>query len=182
MPAASSFVALLRGINVGGHATVPMKQLRAICSSLGWGNIRTLLNSGNVVFTASGSPSGLEAALEEALVRELGLDVAVVVRGASDLLASTTGAPFEAERKQAGSSILVCFSKSAPQEEAAAIIHAAAKQGELAVLSGGLLWICFPHGMGRSKITPAILNRACGSPATGRNWNTVAKLLQLTAD
>ena len=90
------FIALLRGINVGGHALVPMARLRDICAGLGWNEVETYIQSGNVVFEASGKAAALEAALEKALAGAFGFAPAVIVRSAAQVRALAAANPFPA--------------------------------------------------------------------------------------
>ena len=88
------FIALLRGINVGGHAMVPMAELREICAGLGWTEVETYIQSGNLVFEASGKGPALESALEEKLETAFGFRPAVIVRSAAQVKALADANPF----------------------------------------------------------------------------------------
>src|SRR5688572_6245361 len=90
----ASFIALLRGINVGGRARVPMAELRDLCAGLGWHDVRTYINSGNVAFEASGKGPMLEAALKKALEGAFGFAPAVIVRSDAELKALMAANPF----------------------------------------------------------------------------------------
>src|SRR5262245_51232018 len=90
----STFIGLLRGINVGGHNKVPMSELRSLCAELGWKNIQTYIQSGNLVFMASGAPAALETKLERAIEQRFGFKVSVLVRAAKDWPAYVKGNPF----------------------------------------------------------------------------------------
>lgn len=196
------FVALLRAVNLGSHNRVPMPELRALCEELGWLDAETYIQSGNVVFRApAGSAVGRsgggaspesgatppggrevraqqehEVRLEEAIRGRFGLDVPVVVRGARAWRAYVEGNPFPDASEREPNRVMMILSKAAPAPGAGKAIEARAVAGERVRLVGDALWIHYPEGQGRSKITPALVDRALGSPATSRNWRTVLRL------
>ena len=169
-------VALLRGVNVGGANKVPMAELRALCGSLGWKNVETYIQSGNVVFDASLKPATLEARLEKAIAGQFGVAIAVIVRSARQWPRYIDANPFPAASEAEPNRVMLCLSKTAPHEDCAAALQERAKAGERVTLAGDGLWIHFPAGAGTSKLSPALLDRLVGSPVTMRNWRTVLKL------
>ncbi len=173
------FIALLRGINVGGRALVPMARLREICTGLGWSEVETYVNSGNVVFEASGKAAALEAALETALEGAFGFAPAVIVRSATQVKALAAANPFPEVSKTEPNRVLVGLSKDKPKAGAAEAIRAKAAAGETVAEAGGALWFHYPKGVGLSKLTPALIDRAVGSPLTARNWRTMLKLREM---
>ena len=168
-------VALLRAVNVGGRK-LPMAELRALCARLGWAEVATYIQSGNVVFTATGKPAALEAELENAIEARFGLDVPVVVRTAEQWAKLAAGDPFP---KEPPNRVMLLLSKAPPAEGAEAAIEARAVAGERVRRSGDALWFHYPEGAGTSKLTPALIDRAVGSAATARNRNTVMKLKEM---
>jgi uncharacterized protein (DUF1697 family) len=170
------FIALLRGINVGGHALVPMARLRETCAGLGWTEVETWIQSGNVVFEASGKPAALETALEKALARAFGFAPAVIVRSAPQVKALAAANPFHEASEAEPNRVLIGLSKARPKAGAAEAIAAKAAAGETVIEAGGALWFHYPKGAGTSKLTPALIDRAVGSPLTARNWRTMLKL------
>jgi uncharacterized protein (DUF1697 family) len=175
----AGFIALLRGINVGGRSKVPMAELRTLCEKLGWDEVRTYIQSGNVVFDASGKAPALEAALEKALSAHFGFAPAVVVRSAAQLEALTDANPFPEAGEAEPNRLLVGLSKSKPKAGAAEAIQAKAAAGEKVSEAGGAIWFHYPEGVGRSKLTPALIDRAVGSPLTARNWRTILRLREM---
>jgi uncharacterized protein (DUF1697 family) len=172
-------IALLRGINVGGRNTVPMAALREMCAGLGWRDVATFIQCGNVVFEAEATDAALEAALEEALAERFDLQTAVIVRSAAEWLKTIAANPFAAEAEADPSRVLVGISKALPAKAAAEALQAKAAAGERVERTGGALWFHYPNGAGRSKITPAMIDRAAGSPVTARNWRTMLGLAEL---
>ena len=168
-------VALLRAVNVGGRK-LPMAGLRALAEELGWREVATYIQSGNLVFSAAGKAEALERKLEEAIAKEFGLDVPVIVRSAGQWRAYAKDNPFPDEAKKEPNRLMMLLSKRAPAAGAEDAIAAKAAAGERVRRAGDALWIHYPEGAGTSKLTPALVDRAIGSPATARNHNTVVKL------
>ncbi|HMC92943.1 MAG TPA: DUF1697 domain-containing protein [Allosphingosinicella sp.] len=169
-------IALLRGINVGGRNKVPMAALREVCAGLGWREVATFIQSGNVVFEAKGTDQALEAALEEALAKRFDLRTAVIVRSAAEWAKTIAANPFPDESEGEPNRVLAGLSKRALATGAAEALAAKAAAGERVEQAGGALWFHYPNGAGQSKITPAMIDRAAGSPMTARNWRTMAAL------
>ena len=173
------FLALLRGINVGGHNKVPMAELRALCVELGWADVQSYIQSGNLVFRASGAASGLGADLEQAIERRFDLTVPVVVREAGQWAKISVTNPFLEATEAAPKFVMLALSKMRPSKDAEEALLERAGENEQVVQVGEAIWIHFGGGVGKSKLTPAVLDRMVGSPVTMRNWRTVEKLREL---
>jgi uncharacterized protein (DUF1697 family) len=174
-----TFIALLRGINVTGRNKIPMAELRALCDEIGWRSVRTYIQSGNVVFAAAGEAVGLEAELEGAIEGRFGLSIPVLVRAADDWPAYVAGNPFPDASQREPGRVALALAKAPPKPDAAERIGERARDGERVALVGDALWIHYPNGAGRSKLSPALLDRLAGSPVTARNWRTVLKLAEI---
>jgi uncharacterized protein (DUF1697 family) len=168
-------VALLRAVNVGGRK-LPMAELRALCAELGLDDVATYIQSGNVVFTAAGRPAAIEARLEAAIAERFGFAVPVIVRTAAQWAHYPAGNPFAQAAKDEPNRLMLLLSKQPPAPDAEAAIQARAIAGERVKRAGDALWFHYPEGAGTSKLTPSLIDRAVGSPATARNHNTVLKL------
>jgi uncharacterized protein (DUF1697 family) len=172
-------VALLRAVNVGGRK-LPMAELRALCGEeLGWEAVQTYIQSGNVLFRAKGEPEALEAQLETAISERFGLDVPVIVRTSAQWAGYAAANPFPEAARDEPNRLQLLVSKQPPRADAAAKLIERAQAGERVEAAGGALWFYFPDGVGTSKLTPALIDKACGSPSTGRNWRTVVKLKEM---
>ncbi len=174
-----AYVALLRGVNVGGNNKVPKGPLEELCAAIGWTEVRTHLQTGNIVFSASGDADTLEKRLEQAIHERFGFPITVVIRDAARFKTYVAQVPFAAQTVADPSHVLLYFTKLPPRADAAKVITSLARAEEAVVAAGGVLWIYFPNGIGSSKLSPAVIDRAVGSTATGRNWNTVSKIQQL---
>src|ERR1044072_4345094 len=171
-------VALRRAVNVGGR-TLPMAELRALCGTLGWQDVATYIQSGNIVFTASGRREAIEAALEKAVAGKYGYEAPSLVRTAAEWAKLPPGNPFKKAAKDEPNRLMLLLSKREPAEGAEEIIQARARNGEQVRRAGDALWFHYPEGAGTSKLTPSLTARAVGSPATARNYNTVLKLKEM---
>ena len=168
-------VALLRAVNVGGRK-LPMAELRKLCEGLGWADVSTYIQSGNVVFSADGKPEALEAALEGAIREAFGYDAPTIVRTATQWRRYAPDNPFPDAARETPNYLLMLVSKRPPASGAVEAIQAKAAAGEQVRQAGDAVWIHFPNGSGTSKLTPALIDKAVGSPATSRNYRTVVTL------
>jgi uncharacterized protein (DUF1697 family) len=174
-------VALLRAVNVGGRS-LAMADLRAVAEGLGFTNVRTLLQSGNLVFEAAAKKApALESALEVALKKH-GMETDFMVRRADELDAVIAANPFPNEAKADPGHLVVIFLKDAPGANAVAALQAAVKGREVIRHKGRELYIVYPDGIGRSKLTNKFIESRLDARGTGRNWNTVMKLAALAGD
>lgn len=175
------FVALLRGINVGGNKQVKMAALKALCEAAGYADVRTLLQSGNVVLSAKdGKPAAVAATLARAIEAHFGFSVDVVVRTPVEMAAIVEGNPFADAAANDPSHLVVMFLDRDPGEEAVARVAAGHAGPETIAAGDRAVYIHYPDGIGRSKLTNVELEKRLGAVGTGRNWNTVTKLLAMT--
>jgi uncharacterized protein (DUF1697 family) len=174
-------VALLRGINVGGGNKIKMTELCALADELGWKGTKTYIQSGNLVFEAASERAALETALETGIRRRFGLEIPTIVRPADEWPALVAANPFPEAAKAEPNRLMLLLSKQAPPPEAAAALQERARNGERVAIAGGALWIHYAGGAGTSKLTPSLIDRLIGSPATARNWRTVLKLHDMLA-
>lgn len=175
------FLALLRGINVGGNKKVPMAELRALAETLGCTEVATYIQSGNLVFTASGNAAKHEAALERALAKHFGFPVETLVRDARAWNAIVAANPLAKLAQQDPAHLLVGLAKEPLRKQALAELREKAQGAERVELAGGALWLHYAAGVARSKLTPAVLDRCAGSTVTARNWRTAQELARLLA-
>ncbi len=177
MPA---YVALLRAVNLPGHNKVAMADLRALCEGLDFEDARSLLQSGNLVFRASGGTSAkLEAVLQAEARKRLGLDTDFFVRTAQEWEAVVAANPFPREAKDDPSHLVVMFLKGEPDKKSQAALRQAIAGRERFEVVDRLAYVVYPDGIGRSKLTTALIEKKLGARGTGRNWNTVLKLAAL---
>lgn len=175
----ATYVALLRGINVGGNKMIAMADLRAALTKAGFSNVRTLLQSGNVVLdAATASPSTLESQLEAEVKKRFSLEVEIHVRTPAEWAAVMKANPFAAEAKRDPGHLLVTFFKTPLDKAKVKAAQAAIVGPERLQADGRHLYMVFPEGMGRSKAA-VVVGKTLGPGGTARNWNTVQKLAAL---
>jgi uncharacterized protein (DUF1697 family) len=175
------FAALLRGINVSGTNRIPMVDLRRHCSGLGWDEVETYIQSGNVVFAANERAPRLEERLEKEIETRFGLHIPVIVRSAAEWANLVAGNPFPEAAEKEPNRLMLLLSKRLPATDAAEAIQDRAKAGERVARNGDALWIHYPEGAGTSKLSPSLIDRLVGSPTTSRNHRTVLKLQEMLA-
>jgi uncharacterized protein (DUF1697 family) len=171
---------LLRGINVGGNNLVAMADLKALLGDLGYAQCTTLLNSGNAVVTTTDSADAAEPRVQAAIEQRLGLSIQTLARTHEELAAIVAANPL-ADVATNPSHYAVAFLRSAPPPRALDAVDPAAYTPERWELIGRELYIWYANGQGRSKLTGTFWERQFKVAATARNWNTVLKLLALTA-
>jgi uncharacterized protein (DUF1697 family) len=173
------YVALLRGINVGSHKRVTMADLRAVLVRAGYPDVTTYIQTGNVLLTSDeGSGPALGDSLERALARGLELEADVIVRSAAELAQVVRANPF-LERGADPSTLYVGFLKAAPEADAAQALEKTDFRDERFELRGADLYLQYPAGLGRSKMSAAFFERTLRVRLTVRRWSVVVKLLEL---
>jgi uncharacterized protein (DUF1697 family) len=174
--ASKTSVALLRGINLGARNRVAMKDLRALIEELGGENVRTYLQSGNVVF---GGRALTEAAIAKGIRESLGVDVKVLVRTKAELAKVVRGNPFA---KADLSTLHVTFLDAAPDKARAKKLAEQTFEPDEFEVTGPEVYLRCPNGYGRSKLSNAFLEKQLGVAGTTRNWKTVTALAELAGE
>jgi uncharacterized protein (DUF1697 family) len=173
----ATFVALLRGINVGSARKLPMAELRALCSKRGLHRPETYIQSGNLIVDADSDADGLRTLLEKEIKAQFGFGVDVVVRAASAWRKYIDVNPFADDANISPNKLHLYLSRDRLHSGAAKVLEQRAQSGERIRTAGPALWIDYGvRGVAGSKLTPTFIDNACGSPTTGRNWNTVLKI------
>ena len=165
-----TYIALLRGINVGGRGKVPMRDLVTLFDGLGHTNVRTYLQSGNVVFTSkAASPGRVKSAIEHGIEAEFGFEVAVLLRTPAELAAVLHQNPL-------GDEAYVTFLDGKPDRKRVEAIDSAAYAPDEFVVRGREVFVRCPNGYGRTKINNSFFERKLAVQATTRNWKSVTTL------
>jgi uncharacterized protein (DUF1697 family) len=171
-------IALLRGINLGSQRRVAMADLRDLLTRLGYGDVRTHLQSGNALFASRASPERVRRELEQGIAKDLGIEAQVVVRTRDELADVVRRDPLgdvatDPKRYQ------VSFLSAEPDPRAVREIAAVDVAPEEFVISGREVFAWHPNGIQRSPLARLLSERRLGVTATARNWSTVTKLLAL---
>lgn len=175
------YAALLRGVNVGGKGRLPMEDLRALLAKLGYGEPRTLLQSGNAVFTSrSMKPEEIARRIERALQEELGMAIRCLVRSAGELLGVIEGNPLQRIATD-GSKMMALFLSAAPDAKLLSAADPAQLAPEHIRLGDRVLYQWCPDGFLEAPNVSAFVEKKWKLAVTVRNWNTVTKLHALLA-
>ncbi len=176
----SSYVALLRGINVGGKNKLPMKSLAALFAEAGAAEVRTYIQSGNVVFRAPAAAARrVPGLIEAAILDGFGLRVPVVLRSGAELKKVASANPFLAGGVEPDR-LHVAFLASTPAKKNAAALDPDRSPPDAFVVRGREIYLHLPNGVGKSKLTNAYFDAKLETTSTIRNWRTVLELLRMT--
>lgn len=172
-----TFVALLRGINVGAARKLPMATLRTLCAKHGLHRPETYIQSGNLIVDTENDADELRILLEKEIQRQFGFSVDVVVRAARAWEKYIDVNPFADEANVSPNKLHLYLSRDRLRASAAKLLEQRTGNGERIRPAGAALWIDYgANGVAGSKLSPTLIDKACGSPTTGRNWNTVLKI------
>lgn len=171
------YVALLRGVNVGGHRKVAMAELCSFAAAIGLEGPRSLLQSGNLVFRARKQATRvLEQLLEEEAAKKLGVRTDFMVRSADEWGPIVRANPFGEVAAHDPGHLIVTFLKAPVRKGAVDELTRLNPGREIIRGTGRELYVVFPDGMGRSKLTALMTEARLGTRGTARNWNTVLKI------
>jgi uncharacterized protein (DUF1697 family) len=172
-------IALLRAVNVGG-IKVSMADLRALLADLGFQDVRTLLNSGNAVFSSQNKTGAtLEKFIEAEFTKRTGSQTDFFVRTVEEWKSIIARNPLVEEAKRDPGHLVVLLLKRAATKQEVEALRAAIIGPEIVEADGRQAYAFYPAGIGESKLTTKLIEKKLGTPNTGRNWNTVLKLAAL---
>jgi uncharacterized protein (DUF1697 family) len=170
-------IALLRAINVGGRSKVAMSDLRDVFGKMGFADIQTILQTGNIIFRSEKlSGEKLSARIEQQLVSDLGLQTDMLVRSAEEWVKIVAANPFPDIARDKPNFLVLMPLKTRPAAEVVESLRSAIKGPEMIETDGSQLYISYPAGIGRSKLTNSLIEARLQTRGTGRNWNTVLKI------
>jgi uncharacterized protein (DUF1697 family) len=173
-------IAMLRGVNVGGHNKIKMEALRALCKSLKLRDACTYVQSGNVIFRTEEKDLELLAErIQRKIEQRFGFRPEVILRTLGELKAVIARNPFAKRRDIEPGKLLVFFLTGDPGSEIRGKIMNIKTEPEELYFDGRELYIHFPNGMGRSKMSWPKIEKALKTAATGRNWNSVTMMLEM---
>jgi uncharacterized protein (DUF1697 family) len=175
-----TWIALLRGINVGGARTVPMKDLVTALADAGFNDVRTYIQSGNVVFQAlRGTPRSIGTQIARVIEERFGFDVPVMTLSEAEVSAAIRANPFT-QAISDPRTLHLCFLAETPSSADLASLTKLKSPNESFALKGKVFYLHTPDGAGNSKLA-ARVERALGVDTTCRNWRTVNQLLEMCA-
>ncbi|HKP98164.1 MAG TPA: DUF1697 domain-containing protein [Fibrobacteria bacterium] len=175
-----TYIALLRGINVSGHKTVPMADLQKLFEKLGFKGAKTFIQSGNVAFkSAGGGDAALAEKLEAAIAERFGFEVTVIVRKAEEMSAALAGNPYARKKLVENERVYITFLGAAPSKDAVKALEGFADPVDELKVRKTEVYVLARNGYGNSKLSNAFVEKKLGVRATTRNLETTAKLIEL---
>jgi len=177
-----TFIALLRGINVSGKNKIKMVELKQLFLDLGFSNITTYIQSGNVIFSSEEiNTSKIENLLVTEIKSKFGYSITVLILKKKELETVFKSTPFSNEEDFDFKKICVTFLDKIPTEEGIAKVKTLAAKDELLIFKNKTAYIYCPNGFGRTKLSNNNIESKLKLSATSRNWNTITKLIELSS-
>jgi uncharacterized protein (DUF1697 family) len=176
-----TYVCLLRGINVTGHKVIKMESLRAAFEALGFADVKSYVQSGNVVFKAPASAK-LAEKIQAKVLREFGFSVPVLVKTREEISAVIKGNPFVKDKNLDLSRLHVAFLSHGPEKSALKMLDKIAAGQDRYRCAGEVVYLHCPNGYGETKLSNNVFEKVLSVTATTRNWNTVNRLREMMRD
>jgi uncharacterized protein (DUF1697 family) len=177
------FISMLRGINIGPHKRVQMDKLRASCEALGLDQVKTYIQSGNLVCNAAKlSSAALSRKIEQRILGDFGFSVEVISRSRDEMQKIVQKNPLLKEHGCDPAKLHVVFLSKAPSEAALKKLESLTLPPDKGRSSGREIYFYFPNGVSGSSLWKHPLDRVLSVAATMRNWNTVTKLYQMACE
>jgi len=178
----TTYISLIRAVNVGGK-TVRMADLKAAYEEMGFTNVRTYLQSGNILFDSpQPDPGSLAGAIEGQMVHKINVSASVLLRTAPDLKRTIDANPFLHGRLEDISRLHVTFLKTAPTQARLSALKKPEGEADEFMVSGQEIFLFCPNGYGRTKLNNTFFERKLDVIATTRNWNTVTALYAMAME
>ncbi len=176
----TTYIALLRGINVGGHRLIKMADLRTMFEALGFGGVQTYIQSGNVVFQADEAEQPLRERIEQRIAATFGFAVTVALRTHDELAQVIADCPFAPDALPEGESLYVALLAEAPTPEGVERLLASKTTPDDFRMLGREVYLLYRRSMRESQLTNNLLESRLGVPATSRNWRTLTTLAAMS--
>jgi uncharacterized protein (DUF1697 family) len=175
----TTHIAMLRRINVTGHRLIKMEALRASFAALGLKNVKTYIQSGNVVFETDEPASGLSAKIEKRILGDFGFDVRVLTKSAKELADIVRRNPFAKDKETEAARLYVTFLSDDPPRNALELVQSLAAGAEEIRIAGRAVYLRLPNGYGKTKLSNTAIEKKLSCSATTRNWKTTKTLLEM---
>ncbi len=178
-----NYISLLRGINVSGRKLIKMDALRKSYESIGFNQVHSYLQSGNVLFRAeSADTDEMQQRISRQIEKDFGFSVAILVLGTEELHKIIEGNPFSRDKEKDTAFFYVSFLSAVPQKIDYNSIEAKKLSGEEIIIAGKVIYFYCPKGYGQTKLNNNFLEAKCGVAATTRNWKTTLALCGLARE
>jgi uncharacterized protein (DUF1697 family) len=176
----TAFMSLFRGINVGGHRQIRMNELKDLHESLGLRDVLTYIQSGNVVFTSDNADvAQLQRHIQDGFEKKFDFPAEVIVRTSAELRDIIENNPFQGQPGKESKWVVVMFLAASPDNAAQEDLLKAYAGPEELFFIGNEVYIYYPNGIGRSKLSGSFIEKKLKTVGTARNWNTILKLQEL---
>lgn len=175
----TTYVALLRGINVSGQKLIPMAELKRAFEMMGFRQPRTYIQSGNVLFGAAEAEGSVRDRIERGLQETFGFPVPTIVRTVAEMERILADCPFDAANLAAEEERYLTLLAEAPTEDGIARLSAVRSDSDEFRVAGREVYLLVRHGYSNTKLTNSSIEKKLGIPATSRNWRTVTTLAQM---
>ena len=172
-------MALLRGINVSGHKKIKMPELKTMFENLGFTNVRTYIQSGNVVFE-SDSGEDLESKISTKILNQFGFEVSVICRTSEEMKQVVKRNPFAETPGFEPEKLYVTFLQKTPSEEKLEVLQTLSFEPEKYSVSGREIYVYCTNGYGQTKLDNGLFERKLKVIGTTRNWRTINKLIEMS--
>lgn len=173
------YIALLRGINVSGQKLIKMAELKRTFEAMGFGQVQTYIQSGNVLFAAAEEPGPLRRRIEQAIQAAFGFAVPTVLRTTAEFERIMAFCPFPADALAEGESLYVAILAEAPSREGIDRLAATISETDEYRIAGQEVYLLFRQGAGKTLFTNNLLEKKLGVAATTRNWQTITTLARM---
>lgn len=173
------YIAMLRGINVSGQRIIKMDRLRAVFEDMGFADVKTYVQSGNVIFVTDESAANLAVIIERKILDEFGFEVPVLTKSANEFKEIVKRNPFLKDRAIDGSKLHVTFLSDDPPRNALELLQPLAVGPEQARIVGRAVYLYCPNGYGNTRLNNTAIEKKLSCRATTRNWATTNKLLEM---
>lgn len=174
-----TFIALLRGINVGGHKKVPMAELRSLLTKKGFQKVQTYIQSGNVVLQSGEKAKDIATIMQTAILEYFGFEVTVIIKTHAELQTILNGCPFSTDKKEKAYFIML---NKIPDANLVKEVEMISYENEEVIIIKDALYFHSSAGYGNAKFSMNLYERKLNVIGTARNYNTMLKLLSLTAE
>jgi uncharacterized protein (DUF1697 family) len=179
MPA---YIVMLRGINVSGHKTIKMEDLRALCDDLGFRNVETYVQSGNIIFQSQvENPATISRRIGAKIIEFFGFEVSVMVRTSNEMRNVISNNPFLKENGIDSSKLHVTFLSEIVQKTSLEKLAELSTSPDRFHPAPREIYVYCPSGYGRTKLSNVGIEKALSVAATTRNWKTTTKLLEMVS-
>lgn len=175
----TAYLALLRGINVGGHHRLKMADLKTWVNDLAITQVKTYLQSGNLLFCSDAQPLDLQQQITDLLNARLDFQVPVLVLSHAEVRQALANSPYLSQAQAEPKSVHFCFLATAPQAPDLSVLSSRCCAGESFALHQQVLHLHYPNGSGTSKLTLPLIEKSLQSWGTARNWNSLSKIENL---